>query len=156
PYLTEQWRNKQLHLIGIPGASQEEQEQQFVRFLDGLSEHVALRSPRLFLAPDVDIAQPLEPLRGVLTRVEGRAIDNLIRGATPAAEVDLRRLASTLAFLTEDGWRPDGRNGADLCRLWEHVAGQARDVGGRRQWLIVALACAEAYADVQRIRRELA
>ena len=101
-------------------------------------------------------AKPLEHLRNVLTGEVGRALDNLIWSDKTAPGPDLRSLATTLTFLTEYGWRPDGRNGADLCKLWEHLASQAQDVGDRRQWLIVALSCAEAYADVQRIRRQLA
>jgi len=156
-YLAEQWRKKQLQLIGIPGATQEEQEQQFVRFLDGLAERVALEAPRLFLAPDVAASPPLARLRKLLVEDVARELVIVCRNQLtgPNAAGDVRYLAQVLAFLNDQSWRPEPRHGSDLCRLWEKLAAAANDPREQRRLLIAALACTEAFADVERLHRKL-
>ena len=71
-HLTRQWANKRLHLIGVPGDTRDEQEQEFLRFLDRLADHVTLHRPRLLLTPDVPPPGPLAELRDALAAA-GRA-----------------------------------------------------------------------------------
>jgi O-acetyl-ADP-ribose deacetylase (regulator of RNase III) len=157
-YLTRQWRHKQMHLIPIPGDSHAEQEQQFLRFLDRLSDQVTMSRPQLLLAPDVQVSPALAPLRGLLVDRVGAEMAALgprdLAAAATGAEV--RYLAEVLAFLTDHGWRPAGAGGWDLCRLWEYLAGHTADAGERRRLLVAALGAAEAFADVRRIRERLA
>jgi hypothetical protein len=51
--LIEQWRNKQVQLLNIPGETLVEQQHAFLCFLDELAGRVALRMPQLFLAAEV-------------------------------------------------------------------------------------------------------
>ena len=62
-HLMRQWANKRLNLIGVPGAWRDEQEQEFLRFLDRLADHVTLHRPRLLLTPDVPPPGPLAEIR---------------------------------------------------------------------------------------------
>jgi hypothetical protein len=78
--------------------------------------------------------------------------DRAAGGAGP----ELRYLAEVLGFMANQGWRPNPRHGWQLCQLWEHLAAHAPDRPERRRLLIAALGAAEAFADVQRIRRQLA
>lgn len=150
PYLIEQWSNKQLRLIGIPGQTRAEQQQALLRFLDELSAQVALRTPRLFLAPDVRASEVLLPLRRLLAEEAGAALASLAE--RELTEPDVRYLAEVLEFLTAHGWRPEARANLDLCRLWEHLAIHAEGAGEQRRLLILALRTAEAFVDVERIR----
>ena len=153
PYLRQQWRNKQLHLIPIEGADDEERERHFLRFLDCLAEEVTLRRPGLFLAPDVDVPPALTALRSLLTERVGHELEELTQLELSGPEV--LHLAEVLQFLASHGWRPRPYGGRDLCRLWAELAEQAPDPASRRRMLIQALACAEAFADVERIRARL-
>jgi hypothetical protein len=158
PCLAEQWRRKRLHLIPIPGTNQAEQEQQFLRFLDRLADRVAMPRQQLFLAPEVEVSPGLAPLRGPLAGQVDAAVEGLLasRGAaTPLPAAETRYLAQVLGFLTEHGWRPSGRGGWDLCRLWECLADRAADVRERRRQQPAALNSTEAFTDVQRVRRRL-
>jgi hypothetical protein len=154
PYLDAQWRNKQLHLIPIAGADAEEKEQRFLRFLDRLAEEVTLRRPGLFLAPDADAPAELAALRGLLADHVGGELERLTDGELSTPQV--RYLAEVLTFLAAHGWRPRPYGGRDLCRLWEQLAAHAADAAARRRMLIAALDCAEAFVDVERIRKQLA
>jgi len=156
-YLTQQWREKQLHLITIAGKTPAEQQHQFLRFLDGLAERVTLRTPGLFLAPDVAASPPLARMRKLLVEDVGRELEQVCqrRLAGPGVGADVRHLAEVLSFLTDRGWKPEPRQGWDLCRLWEHLAVQAPDPAEQRRLLIQALGHTEALADVQRIRAKL-
>jgi hypothetical protein len=157
-YLTEQWRNKQLHLLSIPGDSTAEQEREFARFLDRLADQVTMQTPRLFLAPDVAAPPRLARLRkefveGVGPELEAACLGDL---SGPDAGPQVRYLAEVLEFLTKQGWNPGPRQGRDLCRLWERLAEHTADPLERRRLLILALECTEDFADVQRVRQQLA
>ncbi len=158
PYLLEQWRNKQLNLISIPGASLAEQTHAFLRFLDDLADLVALQMPQLFLAPEVQVSNELTRLRQLLIEEIGSEMESFaerdLSGAT--AQQDVRYLAEVLEFLSAHGWRPTPRGGLDLCRLWEHLAEHASTPGEQRRLLIAALSTAEAFVDVERIRHKIA
>lgn len=149
-YLIEQWGNKQLRLIGIPGQTKAEQQHALLRFLDELSAQVALRMPRLFLAPDVRTSEALMPLRRLFVEEVGAAMASLAERELSGP--DVRYLAEVLEFLTAHGWRPDSRTELDLCRLWEHLAEHAEGAGEKHRLLIFALRTAEAFADGERIR----
>jgi hypothetical protein len=155
PYLIEQWRNKQLRLISIPGLTLSEQKYAFLRFLDELADGVASRRPQLFLAPEVQVAHELARLRKLLIEEIGTEMEAFVqRGpSSPAARQNVRYPAEVLAFLTAHGWRPS--RGLDLCRLWEHLAEQAAERSEQRRLLIAALGAAEAFVDVERIRSKL-
>jgi hypothetical protein len=68
----------------------------------------------------------------------------------------VRYLAEVLEFLANQGWNPGPRQGRDLCRLWERLAAHTGDALERRRLLILALECTEDFADVQRVRQQLA
>jgi O-acetyl-ADP-ribose deacetylase (regulator of RNase III) len=153
-YLTTQWRHKQLELIGIAGATQAEQEHHFLRFLDGLAERVTMQTPRLFLAPDVAVSEPLAPLRKEFVEGVGRELVAAVQRELSAA--DARYLAELVEFLAAQGWRPGPRIGLDLCRLCEHLAARLTDARERRRLLILALGAAEGFAAAQRVREQLA
>jgi hypothetical protein len=155
PYLIEQWRNKQLRLISIPGATLSEQKHTFLRFLDELADGVASRRPQLFLAPEVQVSHELTRLRKLLIEEIGAEMEAFVQRdpSGPAARQSVRYLAEVLAFLTAHGWRPS--RGLDLCRLWEHLAAQAAERSEQRRLLIAALGAAEAFVDVERIRGKL-
>jgi hypothetical protein len=156
PYLIEQWKKKQLRLLPIPGADLAAQGHAFMRFLDDLAGRVSLRMPQLFLAPEVEVAPVLSPLRRRLIDEIGAEMEALAGRdlSGPTAEQDVRYLAQVLEFLTAHGWRP--HRGVDLCRLWEHLAAHAPGPGEQRRLLIAALGAAEAFIDVERIRGKLA
>jgi hypothetical protein len=155
PYLLEQWKNKQLRLLPIPGADRAEQSRAFLRFLDDLAGRVSLRLPQLFLAPEVQVAPALAPLRHRLSEEVGAEMEAFAGRplSGPTAAQDVRYLAEVLEFLAAHGWRP--HKGADLCRLWEHLATHAPVSGEQRRLLIAALGAAEAFIDVERIRSKL-
>jgi hypothetical protein len=153
PYLREQWRNKQLHLISIDGANDEERERQFLCFLDRLAEEVTLGRPGLFLAPDVDVSPSLTGLRSLLAERAGQELEGLTGLELSGPEI--LHLAEVLQFLASHGWRPRPYGGRDLWRLWAQLADRAPDAANRRRMLIQALGCAEAFADVERIRARL-
>ena len=157
-YIDRQWREKQLHLIGVPGSTPAGRERQLLLFLDGLADRVASRAPRLFLAPDVEGDGPLARLRGVLTREVGAEMEALCHGG-PHGQLsgqDVRRLASVLRFLADHGWRPRGRGGPSLSRLWVNLASLTPGVEDRRRLLIAALDAAEGSDEVTHIRGGLA
>src|SRR5439155_22847874 len=87
-HLKRQWEHKNLHLIGVPGDSREEQEREFVRFLDRLADDVALHRPRLLLAPDVALSGPLNPLREALAGRAGEALTTICQHHLGAADPD--------------------------------------------------------------------
>jgi hypothetical protein len=151
-YLTEQWRHKQLELIGIPGGTRPEQENHFLRFLDSVAERVTMQTPRLFLAPDVAVSSPLVSLRKQLAEGVGRELEAAVQGELSGP--DARYVAELLEFLTAQGWRP--KSGWDLCRLCEQLAARLEDVRERRRLLILALGVAEGFAAAQRVRQQLA
>lgn len=155
PYLIEQWKNKQLCLIPIPGADLAEQGHAFTRFLDDLAGRVSLQMPQLFLAPEVEVAPALAPLRRRLSEEVGAEMEAFAGRdlSGPTAAQDVRYLAEVLEFLAAHGWRP--HKGVDLCRLWEHLAAHAPAPGEQRRLLIAALGAAEAFIDVERIRGKL-
>lgn len=156
PYLVEQWANKQINLISVPGASLAEQSHALLRFLDELADLVALQMPQWFLAPEVEVSRELTRLRRLLidevgAEMEAFAERNL---SGPAGQQEVRYLAEVLEFLTGHGWRPSPRSGLELCRLWEHLA-EAATSGEQRRLLLAALNTAEAFTDAERIRRKL-
>jgi hypothetical protein len=155
PYLVEQWRNKQLNLISISGATRSEQTHAFLRFLDDLADLVALQMPQLFLAAEVQVSHDLTRLRRLLIDEVGAEMEAFAArdlSGVPARQ-EVRYRAEVLEFLTLHGWRP--RKGLDLCRVWEHLAEYAADPGEQRGLLIAALNTAEAFVDVERIRGKL-
>lgn len=156
PYLIEQWRNKQLNLISIPGASLTEQTHAFLRFLDDLADLVALGRPQLFLAPELQVSPELMRLRKLLIEEVGGEMETFAeRGTERSPPPEVRYLTEVLDFLTSHGWRPAPRTGLDLCRLWEQLAAHASTPLEQRRLLIAALSTAEAFADVERIRRKI-
>src|SRR5262249_21733098 len=68
-YMARHWREKGLHLLGIPGSDPEEREHHLLRFLDRLADRVASVSPRLLLSPDAEVSPPLARSRGLLQEV---------------------------------------------------------------------------------------
>ncbi len=158
PLLVEQWRNKQVHLLNIPGETLAEQQHAFLCFLDELAGRVAVGMPQLFLAAEVQVSPQLTPLRKLLIEEVGAAMEEFAgRGLTgPAAEQDVRYLADVLQFLTAHGWRPASGGDLTLSALWEHLAKHAEGPAERHRLLLAALGTAEAFEDVERIRKQLA
>jgi hypothetical protein len=152
PYLERQWQKQQLQLLAIPGQSVEEQGQELLHFLDALAERVTLQAPPLALAGDVPSTPGLARLRTLL-EAAGEEVDRLCREG--ASEEEDHFLARLLDFLTEHGWRPSRDRNRPLARLYEELAERAKDPEQRRRLLIAALGSAEAFADVQRLRRLL-
>jgi hypothetical protein len=150
-YALEQWQRQQLHLIPIPGATHAEQGQGFLRFLDRLSDEVTMRQAPLALAPDLPAPAPLGRLRELLQQA-GDELETLLDG--PVLPGQTRYVAEVLRFLIEHGWRPAAR-GKPMCALWEALAEHTSDPVQRRQFLVAALGCAEAFADARRIREQL-
>jgi hypothetical protein len=157
-YLRKQWKQKRMDLLAIEGETLAEQEQEFLRFLDRLGDQVALESPRLFLAPDVEPPSALASLRDLLVQRVGSELESAARRDLSPADAwpQVRYLADVLGFMTNQGWRPNAQEGWQLCQLWEHLAAHAPDVSERQRLLIAALASTEDFADVQRIRHKLA
>ncbi len=116
-----------------------------------------MQTPRLFLAPDVEPPAALADLRNLLVSQVGAAVEAAVRRDLSPEEAwpEVRCLADVLGFMANQGWRPDPRHGWHLCQLWEHLAAQAPDGLSRRRLLIAALGAAEAFADVQRIHKQL-
>ena len=65
-YVARQWAEKGLHLIDIPGATDEARERNLLIFLDRLADRVASASPRLLLARDAEAFGTLARLRALL------------------------------------------------------------------------------------------
>jgi hypothetical protein len=156
PYLVEQWRNKQINLISVPGSSRTEQTHALLCFLDELADLMALHKPQLFLAPEVEVSPDLTRLRQLLIEEVGAEMEAFPRRcrSEPIGRQEVRYLAEVLDFLTGHGWRPSPSSGLELCRLWEELA-QAATSGEQRRLLLAALSTAEAFADVERIRHKL-
>lgn len=150
-YLVNQWKNKGLDLIGIPGSSVEEQGYQFIRFLDQLADRVATHSTKLFLAPDVQVSGPLENLRYHLIEHVGHEVESLCAHAEGIAHPDVRRLAQVLEFLTNQGWRPTTLSHGRLWRLWERLAEQVPDRTEKRRLLSMALRYTDTSREARRI-----
>jgi hypothetical protein len=157
-YLRKQWKHKRMDLLPIAGTTAAEQEQEFVRFLDRLAEQVAMQTPRLFLAPDVEPPPALMHLRNLLMDRVGSEVEEAAHRDLSAAHAlaEVRYLADVLEFMTNQGWRPNTQTGWQLCQLWEHLAAHTPDPLERRRLLVAALAATEDFADVQRIRGALA
>lgn len=149
-HLVRQWRNKELHLLPVPGSGPEEQKHGLLRFLDRLAERVTTRTPGLFLAPDVEASDTLAHLRRLLVYDVGQALEDAVDLELTPEEV--RHVAGVLEFLTVRGWRPMRYGIGQLCRLWEDLARRATDPAERRRYLGLALGAAEGLADVQRAR----
>jgi O-acetyl-ADP-ribose deacetylase (regulator of RNase III) len=152
-HLVRQWKNKELHLLPVPGSNSEEQEHELLRFLDRLAERVTTRAPGLFLAPDVGVNPVLDPLRRLLVEDVGRALEDATELDLTAE--DVRHVAGVLEFLTAQGWRPTRFGTGQLCRLWEMLALRATDAAERRRYLGFALAAAEGLSDVRHARELL-
>lgn len=152
-HLVHQWRQKELHLLPVPGSEPAEQGRELLRFLDRLAERVTTRTPGLFLAPDVGVSPTLSPLRHLLAEDAGRALEEAADQELTPEEV--RHVAGVLEFLTEHGWRPAGRGTGQLCRLWEGLARRAADAAERRRYLTQALAAAEDFNAARRVREML-
>jgi hypothetical protein len=152
-HLVRQWRNKELHLLPVPGSDPAAQAHELLRFLDRLAERVTTRTPGLFLAPDVGVPAPLAPLRRLLAEEVGPALEDAIERELSPEEV--RHVAGVLEFLAAQGWRPPRFGAGHLCRLWEGLALRATDAAERRRYLGFALAAAEGLADVRRARELL-
>jgi hypothetical protein len=148
-YMRQQWHHQGLELISVPGATPDEQKLHFVRFLDRLAEEATLQAPPLVLAADVPPPQGLDRLRRLLQQA-GEEVEAL--GRAGVGEKEAVFLAEVLRFLTAHGWRPHGAAG--LSQLWEELARQAPP-GERRPMLVAALQGAEAFADVERVRKGL-
>jgi hypothetical protein len=151
-YLIRQWQKQQLQLLPIPGETAEEQAQEFLRFLDALAERVTMLAPPLALAADVPASPRLSQLRTML-EAAGDELDRLCQERLD--EQELHFLARLLDFLTEHGWRPARDRSRPLPKLYEELAGKTSDPEQRRRLLVAALGNAEAFADVERIRRLL-
>lgn len=153
-YTKKQWGRQRLALVPIAGEGAAEQQRQFLRFLDRLSEEVAREAPPLVLAQDVPISGPLTQLRAQMQRAGDEVEELCQREGLGAGE--RRFLADALLFLTRHGWRPTaGRSGRALSHLWRHLAEQAADAEERRAYLTHALASAEAFTDAEAARRAL-
>jgi hypothetical protein len=155
-YVARQWRTKQLHLIGIPGATRDDQERYLLRFLDCLADRVISRSPRLFLARDVEVAPPLAGIRQLLQEA-GEELTTLRRrpDSLAGSARDVHQLAEILRFLADHGWRPPQHSGTTLSALWMWLASSATDPAQRRRLLIAALETAEGFHEVKIIRQQL-
>jgi hypothetical protein len=158
PLLVEQWRNKQVQLLNIPGETLAGQQHAFLFFLDELAGRVALSMPRLFLAAEVQVSPELTPLRKLLIEEVGAAMEEFAGRnlSGPAGGQDVRYLADVLQFLTAHGWRPGSGGDLTLSGLWEHLAKHAEGPAERHRLLLAALSAAEAFGDVERIRKQLA
>jgi O-acetyl-ADP-ribose deacetylase (regulator of RNase III) len=152
-HLVRQWKNKELHLLPVPGSGAAAQGHELLRFLDRLAERVTTRSPGLFLAPDVGVPAALAPLHRLLAEGVGRAVEDAAGLELTSEEV--RNVAGVLEFLAAQGWRPARFGAGQLCRLWEELAARATDAAERRRYLGFALAAAEGLADVRRARELL-
>ena len=107
PYVAGQWREKQLHLVDIPGSAPDERERSLLSFLDELADRVASRSPRLLLAGDVEVPPHLSRIREMLQEV-GEELMAVCRGleSSSGSGRDVHQLAEVLRFLADHGWRP--------------------------------------------------
>ena len=155
-YIIEQWREKHLHLIPLPGETPDEKERNLLSFLDHLADRVASRSPRLFLARDVEVPPVLGRVRELMQDV-GEEVMAACRGIEQSTGDDgeVRHLAEILRFLADHGWRPPPHSRTFLSGLWLRLADCAADPAIRRRLLIAGLETAEGSHEVQLIRRRL-
>jgi hypothetical protein len=155
-YIVDQWREKHLHVISLPGATPDEKERDLLSFLDHLADRVACRSPRLFLARDVEVPSLLSRIREMMQDV-GEEVMAACRGIDRSAGDDggVRHLAELLRFLADHGWRPPSRSGTLLSGIWLRLADSAADPAIRRRLLIAGLETAEGSHEVRLIRRRL-
>ena len=154
PLLADQWRRKGLHLLAMPGMGAGERVRASLHFLDWLADRVTLSAPGLFLAHDVPASGPLEPLRQTLMGDVGRQVEAACE--RELAEEDARHLVKVLAFLTEQGWRPDLMSGWQLWQLWARLADGFTDPNDRRRMLVTALQHTERFDVAERLRALIA
>jgi hypothetical protein len=153
--LTVQWRQKGLELLAVTGASDEERERNLLLFLDHLADQVASSAPRLLLAPDTPVANPMTRLRTLLLEVADEVIE-LCRGTnlgSPGA--NFNPVANVLELLADQGWRPAQVSRTTLCDLWMRLADLAPDSTTKRQLLIEALQAAEGSDEACHVREAL-
>ena len=156
-FIANQWREKQLHLIDVPGSDEVEKQGNLLRFLDRLADRVASSTPRLLLSPGAKVPEPLGRVKDLLLAV-GEELTMLCRDhrAGPLSGADAGLLADALEFLADQGWRPPSGTGTTLCRLWENLAGLTGDPADRRRRLVAALEGAEDAFQVRRVSEALA
>ncbi|MFO0878744.1 MAG: SIR2 family protein [Gemmataceae bacterium] len=150
PFLRAQWESKQLKLITVPGVSPEQQNLEFLRFLDALSERITMKAPALVLAADMPPPPGVGRLRDLFQSV-GQELESLCEDG--AAEEDVGFLAQVLDFLVKHGWRPSLPG--SLCSLYVELAKYTGDLRQKRRLLVTALRQADTLADVQRLREIL-
>jgi hypothetical protein len=155
-YIVDQWREKHLHLIPLPGTMSDEKERDLLSFLDHLADRVASRSPRLLLARDVEVSPLLGRIHEMMQDV-GEEVMAACRGIDPSTgdDKEVRHLAELLRFLADHGWRPPPGSGTLLSGIWLRLADSAADPAIRRRLLIAGLETAEGSHEVRLIRRRL-
>jgi hypothetical protein len=157
PYIAGQWREKHLHLVSLPGSTPDERERSLLSFLDELADRVASRSPRLFLASDVEVPPRLSRIRELMQEVGKELIATCFSTDAPSdSGRDVQHLAEVLRFLADNGWKPPLKSRTILSEIWLRLADSAPDPATRRHLLIAGLESAEGFADVCSIRCRLA
>jgi hypothetical protein len=155
-YVVDQWREKHLHLIPLPGATADEKEGDLLGFLDHLADQVACRSPHLFLARDVEVPPRLGRIHEKMQEV-GEEVLAACQGIDRSGgdDVEVRHLAELLRFLADHGWRPPPGSRTLLSEVWLRLADSAADRALRRRLLIAGLETAEGSDEVWLIRQGL-
>jgi hypothetical protein len=148
PHLTQQWRNKGLELIQVPGKSILDKQLALLCWLDHLAEET-IGGPRVFLAPDA-FGGALAPMRDELRALGNRVVDAC---REPLQPEDARVVADLLVFLIDLGWRPS--NNRPLSHLLMQIAERVGDSEHRDRLLALALERASKLKDVLSIKRKL-
>jgi NAD-dependent SIR2 family protein deacetylase len=146
----KQWNKQQVFPVSIAGDTSAEKSFHFACLLDHIAERVTGDS-HLFLARkpsthDEKIENSLEQrLREVGTQLE-------IESERKLNKEHAMRLARTLVFLTEQGWRPER---SSLPTLWERLADAQSSPNEKHACLIRALSHAERADVIDRLRKRL-
>ena len=137
------WESRQLQIIGVPGSG-EEQGRRLLRFLDGLASAV-LDEPKMLVSASAGMREALVRLGEEVKEAASR--DDL-------STEEVRQLASTLAFLTQHGWRPSVQDSP--WQTWHQLAGKCKhDPARKRMMLREALKHTESLKDADEVRKEL-
>jgi hypothetical protein len=148
-HAVNQWKRKQLELVPLSGADNDERARTLHIWLDRLVEQV-IDVPPVLLAPDrdPDLPESLVGLRQHLLAA-GEALEQQCSIPGSLKPTEVAQFLRVLESLVSLGWRPHSHR--TLWKLWRDLALQLPDIQERRRMLAHALRHTERLSDADRL-----